>query len=53
MTSVVWRTIGVLVALAVAPLPALAQGGYPEKPIKLVVTWPPGGSADGNPFVMR
>lgn len=46
MTSVVWKTMGVLVALAVAPLPALAQSGYPEKPIKLVVTWPPGGSAD-------
>jgi tripartite-type tricarboxylate transporter receptor subunit TctC len=45
MTSVVWKTLGVIVALAVAPLPTLAQG-YPEKPIKLVVTWPPGGSAD-------
>jgi len=45
MTSVVWKTLGVLVALAVVPLPTLAQG-YPEKPIKLVVTWPPGGSAD-------
>ncbi|ROZ78051.1 tripartite tricarboxylate transporter substrate binding protein [Ramlibacter sp. WS9] len=45
MTSVVWKTLGLLFALTLAPLPALAQA-YPAKPIKLVVTWPPGGSAD-------
>ena len=45
MTSVVWKALGLLLALAVAPLPAFAQA-YPNKPIKLVVTWPPGGSAD-------
>ena len=45
MTSVVWKTVGLLFALAVSPLPAFAQA-YPDKAIKLVVTWPPGGSAD-------
>jgi tripartite-type tricarboxylate transporter receptor subunit TctC len=26
--------------------PAIAQGRYPDRPIRLIVPWPPGGSAD-------
>ncbi|WP_027283626.1 tripartite tricarboxylate transporter substrate binding protein [Rubritepida flocculans] len=26
--------------------PALAQGRFPERPIRLIIPWPPGGSAD-------
>ncbi len=29
-------------------LPALAQGRFPERPIRLIVPWPPGGSADAQ-----
>ena len=28
--------------------PALAQGRFPERPIRLIVPWPPGGSADAQ-----
>jgi tripartite-type tricarboxylate transporter receptor subunit TctC len=45
MRSLAWKALGLLVTLAASTLPAVAQT-YPEKPIKLVVTWPPGGSAD-------
>lgn len=43
--SIVSGALGVLVALTGASTPALAEG-YPDKPVKLIVTWPPGGSAD-------
>ncbi len=29
-------------------LPALAQSRFPERPIRLIVPWPPGGSADAQ-----
>ena len=45
MGSFAWKALGLLLAVAAAPLSAVAQG-YPDKTIKLVVTWPPGGSAD-------
>lgn len=43
--AIVSGALGALVAAAALPLQALAQA-YPEKPVKLIVTWPPGGSAD-------
>lgn len=36
----------VLVAAALTPTLALAQGGWPAKPIRLVAVFPPGGSVD-------
>ena len=33
-------------AIAAASLSAMAQGGYPGKPIRLIVPFPPGGSVD-------
>lgn len=35
-----------LMALALAPLCSVAQQ-YPDKPIKMIVAWPPGGGTDG------
>lgn len=29
-------------------VPALAQGRYPDRPIRLIIPWPPGGSADSQ-----
>lgn len=36
----------VTLVLAALPLTAAAQGSYPDKPIKLVVPFPPGGNVD-------
>lgn len=32
--------------LVAAPQPALAQGRFPERPIRMIVPWAPGGSSD-------
>jgi tripartite-type tricarboxylate transporter receptor subunit TctC len=33
-------------SLCVLSIPAWAQSGYPSKPVRLIVPWPPGGGAD-------
>jgi tripartite-type tricarboxylate transporter receptor subunit TctC len=40
--ALAWGAAGVLAA------PALAQGKYPDRPIRLIIPWPPGGSADAQ-----
>ena len=40
----VWRKFAILAFLALAALPSRAQ--FPDKPIRLMVPWPPGGASD-------
>ncbi len=41
-----FRTAGAIALFALAPAAALAQDAYPNKPIKLVVPFPPAGGTD-------
>ena len=45
MTGIARRTT-LLLGPSLLAAPALAQAGFPSRPIRLVVPWPPGGSAD-------
>jgi tripartite-type tricarboxylate transporter receptor subunit TctC len=42
------RATALAVGGAALAAPALAQGKFPERPIRLVIPWPPGGSADAQ-----
>lgn len=48
MKSAVARVVLAVATLgaAIAAAPAFAQSGYPAKPIRWIVPWPPGGGAD-------
>ena len=40
------------IAIAIAAAPALAQEGYPTKPIRMIVPYPPGGVGDTTARVL-
>src|ERR1044071_9279321 len=50
-----WLGLGILPAPALAPHAVRAQGKFPERPIRLVIPFPPGGVYDavGRPFADR
>ena len=48
VTEMKWPVVAVIAAslAAAAPVTALAQGGYPNKPIRILVGFSPGGNSD-------
>jgi tripartite-type tricarboxylate transporter receptor subunit TctC len=46
MPTLIRRAVLAIAAAAFAPALAFAQADFPNKPIRMVVTFPPGGSAD-------
>ena len=42
------RAVLALGAAGALAAPALAQGKFPDRPIRLIIPWPPGGSADAQ-----
>ena len=48
MTLTIPRRVLLAAAAASLAAPAIAQSGFPNRPIRLIVPWPPGGSTDGQ-----
>lgn len=46
MTVVNVRAVALLCFLIVAPLPSGAQEAYPNRPVRMIVSYPPGGVVD-------
>jgi len=42
------HAIGIAAAALAAPAIGRAQGRFPDRPVRLIVPWPPGGSADAQ-----
>ena len=42
------RRTALTAAAGLLATPAIAQSGFPNRPIRLIVPWPPGGSTDGQ-----
>ena len=42
-----FATLAVAACAALTVLPAIAQSNWPDKPVKLVLPYPPGGNVDG------
>jgi tripartite-type tricarboxylate transporter receptor subunit TctC len=42
------RRTALAIGGAALSAPALGQGRYPDRPIRLIIPWPPGGSADAQ-----
>ncbi|MCW8086753.1 Bug family tripartite tricarboxylate transporter substrate binding protein [Sabulicella glaciei] len=41
-------TLGAMGGASTLSMPALGQSRFPDRPIRLIVPWPPGGSTDGQ-----
>jgi tripartite-type tricarboxylate transporter receptor subunit TctC len=48
MTMTTGRRAVLAAGGALLAAPAVAQSGFPNRPIRLIVPWPPGGSTDGQ-----
>jgi tripartite-type tricarboxylate transporter receptor subunit TctC len=48
MHTGIGRRTALTLAAGSLTAPALAQGKFPDRPIRLIVPWPPGGSADAQ-----
>jgi tripartite-type tricarboxylate transporter receptor subunit TctC len=48
MVNRIGRRIALAMPAGVLARPTIAQAGFPNRPIRLIVPWPPGGSTDGQ-----